>query len=219
MSVSVGIFDIAIERLQKAWHQLQDQSDWENVQALASYGLGYLRITRQIPRAEDERTRCGSSESGAEVAMDESDDEALPVQRTPRSAVYRVIYDIVHSTTYEVPVLYLTFSDSPGKTRPSPDEIYPLLVPNAYRPQIKSVGIMGALSTTEHPIMGVPAYFIHPCRTQEAMAPLLLDRDVKPEHYLMLWLGMIGGSAGLNMPVELAQHMTETSVASHKGGA
>jgi ubiquitin-like-conjugating enzyme ATG10 len=75
---------------------------------------------------------------------------------------------------------------------------------------------MGALSMAEHPISGTPAYFVHPCRTQEVMPPLLLllqnadpnKPDADPRKaicYLMLWFGVIGASVGLSVPISVAR--------------
>lgn len=66
------------------------------------------------------------------------------------------------------------------------------------------MGVMGAMSLTEHPVTGLPAYFVHPCRTQEAMLAVTDGREVSPEKYLVLWLGVIGSSVSLSLPVEVA---------------
>lgn len=129
-----------------------------------------------------------------------------------------MLYDVVHSPSYSVPVLYLMFADTrSGKSipLPSPDEVYNFLVPNGFKAPMLDVGVMGALSMAEHPLTGMPAYFVHPCRTQEVMAPLLEGReDPKsnagdPVEYLMLWLGVIGASVGLNVPVRVAKEFAE----------
>lgn len=82
-------------------------------------------------------------------------------------------------------------------------------MPASYRPQINSIGVVGALSMTEHPISGLPAYFIHPCLTAEAMDSVQEHKCARdPEGYLMLWLGLVGPGVGLEVPVELAEAMT-----------
>lgn len=73
---------------------------------------------------------------------------------------------------------------------------------------------MGALSMSEHPVTGIPAYFVHPCRTQEAMSPLLeyASRDAKPcsgMQYLLLWFGVIGASVGLSVPIGVAKQFAD----------
>lgn len=66
---------------------------------------------------------------------------------------------------------------------------------------------MGALSMTDHPVTGMPAYFVHPCRTAEAMDAVTEHRNVTPDGYLLMWLGMVGPSVGLDVPIELAEAM------------
>lgn len=66
---------------------------------------------------------------------------------------------------------------------------------------------MGALSMTDHPITSTPAYFIHPCRTAEAMEPVTEGPRTTPEMYLLRWIGIIGQSVGLDVPSELAQEI------------
>ncbi|CAK4029568.1 Hypothetical predicted protein [Lecanosticta acicola] len=135
---------------------------------------------------------------------DDDDDEEivrLPLPHTRGSsaaaaAAVVVIYDIIYSPSYQVPVLYIQCPTSNF----SPD----CLVPSAYKRQINSVGVMGALSMTEHPVTGLPVYFVHPCRTQEMMAA---RGQLGPEEYLMVWFGVIGAGVGLNVPVALARSM------------
>lgn len=160
-----------------------------------------------------------------EIPIEDDDDpEALiPPTSIPnhpypsQSQGQRVVYDTIHSPTYQVPVLYLTFVKADSNKSiplPSPDEIYYIIVSESLKAPMRDVGVMGALSMTEHPITGMPAYFVHPCRTQEVMAPLLGVEDLKsntgdPIKYLMLWLGVIGASVGLSVPVRVAKEFAE----------
>lgn len=144
---------------------------------------------------------CTSFEEEAEVE-DEDDGEALTHLSAAKVSGMRICYDIVHSPSYQVPVLYLSF---PSRSLPPPDEVYERLVPAAQRQQVKAIGIMGALSMAEHPVTGLPAYFVHPCHTQEAMATVTGGKTVAPDRYLLLWLGIIGSSVSLSMPVEIFQ--------------
>ena len=126
-----------------------------------------------------------------------------------------VLYDIVHSPSYQVPVLYVTFEQqgSTGrrsKVLPSPTEVYDMLVSSSFKAQVQTVGVMGALSMTDHPVSGTPAYFVHPCRTSEAMDAVIVDSAVQPKEYLMMWLGLVGPSVGLDVPLELAEAMIKS---------
>lgn len=54
-----------------------------------------------------------------------------------------------------------------------------------------------------HPVTDLPAYFIHPCNTAEALAQILNDREVSPLEYLQIWVGLVGPSVGLYFPKNL----------------
>ena len=180
------------------------------------YGTRFLRITRRI--ADDLRAKeatCDSQAVEIEVAIsdDDEDSEALVAPIASQDYTRVVQCDIAYSPTYRVPVLYLTFSEvSTNKSiaLTSPDEVYEILVPEDFKSPMRSVGVMGALSMAEHPVSGIPAYFVHPCRTQEAMSPLL--SNAKPDahsrdgtRYLLLWFGVIGASVGLSVPLDVAK--------------
>lgn len=151
--------------------------------------------------------------------IDEDDPEALavPLERGSEQPTQAVAYDIVHSPSYQVPMLYLTFinlATNKSLPLPSPDEIYKTLVPEDFKGQMREVGVMGALSMAEHPLLGTPAFFVHPCRTQDAMAPLIENAEESSGHqravrYLMLWLGMIGANVGLSVPTSVAQAIAQ----------
>jgi len=50
----------------------------------------------------------------------------------------------------------------------------------------------------------MPCFFVHPCRTAEAMKELIGTRRVSSLQYLQLWTGLVGANVGLNLPKELA---------------
>jgi ubiquitin-like-conjugating enzyme ATG10 len=181
------------------------------------FDIRYLRITRHIlagPLASKDNGDSQTTED--EAAIEDNDPEALvaPVSRHEHMRVVQC--DVAYSPSYQVPVLYLTFAErTTNKPVPllSPDEVYQVLIPNEFKSAMRSVGVMGALSMAEHPITGVPAYFVHPCRTQDVMSPLVQSAETsKPEadplkamNYLMLWLGVIGASVGLSVPIRVAR--------------
>lgn len=79
---------------------------------------------------------------------------------------------------------------------------------------------MGALSMAEHPVSGAPAYFVHPCRTQEVLGALVGDGGEGGRRgdgygtgleYLMRWFGVIGASVGLSVPVGVAMRVAGMS--------
>ena len=139
-------------------------------------------------------------------AADE-DDEAV-VKPTQQAGRTMVMYDVSYSPTYLTPVLYLTIKQPLDRPPMSLDKVYGMLVPALQREQLRSIGPMGSLSMTEHPVTGLPAYFVHPCKTQEAMAAISGGRQLEPLEYLIMWLGIVGPSVGLSLPVELAAAMS-----------
>ncbi|OJJ87239.1 ATG3/ATG10 family protein [Aspergillus glaucus CBS 516.65] len=133
----------------------------------------------------------------------EHDPEAL-IRATEPNASLQVDYDIALSPTYQVPVLYFTlrWTNHKGPVL-GIDAVYQYLVPDEYRKQLKSVGIIGGISFDYHPITGAPMFFVHPCNTADAMRHIAGGQDVTPETYLVIWLGLVGHCVGLHMPSEL----------------
>lgn len=148
-----------------------------------------------------------------EPELQESDPEALlrEPQQGQETERVDVTYEIVHSPTYRVPVLYITLPLR--HPFPSADELYALLVPELYRPSLQNerIGVLGALSATTHPETGRSCFWVHPCLTQEGMEGLGLkgENGVK---YLMGWIGIVGGGVGLDVPVEVAREVVDGTV-------
>ena len=118
-------------------------------------------------------------------------------------AVAAVIYDIVHSPTYQVPVLHIA-----ANCNSSAEELYNLIVSPAYRLSLQSVGTLGALTMVDHPVTGLPVWFVHPCRTAEAIGVLEGGNGaVKEIDYILRFIGLVGGGVGLAVPVEVALAM------------
>lgn len=147
-----------------------------------------------------------------EADAEDDDEELLMLKSTTPSVRWRIMYDIIHSSSYQVPVVYLTVKSPSTGYQASVDDLYRVLVPSSYKSQMSSVGVMGALSMTEHPVTGTPALYVHPCRTQEAMMLLAERRKLEPKAYIMLWLGTVGAGIGLNVPVRLAQELARGNV-------
>ena len=57
----------------------------------------------------------------------------------------------------------------------------------------------------DHPITNSPAFFIHPCQTAAVLESSSTKKGLTSVEYLMLWIGAMGKSVGLNVPISLAQ--------------
>ena len=173
------------------------------------HGLTWLRITRLLPMQPLPPGETRNEE------VEESDNDAEALLRTSVKAIpaSKVLYDIVHSRSYQVPVLYITFQHSRVV---SLNEVYDFLVPQSHQSQLKTVGTMGGLSMAEHPMNGMPAYFVHPCQTAEAVQTVVGAQTLGPLEHILLWLGVIGGSVGLNMPVDMACQTFDSNHSPHE---
>ncbi|KAK0355243.1 hypothetical protein LTR91_021882 [Friedmanniomyces endolithicus] len=188
-------FVAAIIALQRTWIEVDGESEWQD-----PYGPPFLRIARRLDAKVNGLSFSNGGSDPVEAAVAEDDDEEA-LERSP--SVLRpeliVLYDIVYSPSYRVPVVYLTrmSGESAG--------IHDLLTPALYKPQLQSTGPLGALSLKDHPVTGLPAYFVHPCRTAEGMATVGGTSTRAPVEYFSLWLGLVGPGVGLAIPVALAE--------------
>ncbi|QDS72576.1 hypothetical protein FKW77_000907 [Venturia effusa] len=186
-------------------------SGWRNVQCKIVDDECYLRISRAGIAATTKQDIDLPGDTTSEIAdadeiVEEFDEEALPRQAHghERQKEFTIEYDIFLSPSYAVPILYFLVRDGDGQWFTDVEKIYLLLVPEVHRHQMRDVGIMGGLSMANHPITDIPAFFIHPCRTADAMREVAGSRAISSKEYMMLWMGIIGGSVGLNAPSSLA---------------
>lgn len=146
----------------------------------------------------------GSSNDETKVqhvsADSEDDDAAIHHFKDP---VPSVEYNILLSPTYRVPVLYFFLHDLPPGSLSGLDAVHGLIVPEQMRSELQQVGVMGGISMSNHPATDLPAYFIHPCNTADAMRDITRGSLVSPQIYLQIWIGLVGGCVGLYLPSQL----------------
>ncbi|KEQ85052.1 hypothetical protein M438DRAFT_318162 [Aureobasidium pullulans EXF-150] len=151
-----------------------------------------LRITRRLASA------CVADADHQEqletyVEAFEDDDEEAIVKQPQSETIVTVQYDVLLSPSYRVPVVYMTASP------PLPvSHFFDLVVPHHFQDAMRETGVMGALSMTDHPNTGMPAYFVHPCRTADTMCATG-TAGVQIQDYMLVWLGIVGASVGLNV--------------------
>ncbi|KAI4233324.1 MAG: hypothetical protein LQ349_004478 [Xanthoria aureola] len=132
----------------------------------------------------------------------ETYDEAAIHHASASEHLPSVQYDVVHSQSYQVPVLYFHYHDA-AHAHKLLHRVYDALVPKNHAPGLRAVGILGAISMGNHPMTGTPACFIHPCNTAEALRQIIDGRLVSSLEYLQIWFGLVGPSVGLYLPTEL----------------
>ncbi|KAK5705662.1 hypothetical protein LTR17_021486 [Elasticomyces elasticus] len=211
-------FTEGIRAFHRTWIELEKAggSGWRYIRVVEdSYGPPLLRITRLLDQPlsadSDDAAVAGHvdafpGEIASEITADEEDDEAALLRSPPNNSGKQttVVHDIVYSPSYHVPVLYISLLPGTGT------DIHDLLVPTSHKAPLQHAGgPLGALSLTDHPVTGMPAYFVHPCRTGEGMAAITMSSvdggQVNSVEYLMRWLGLVGPSVGLFVPVALAE--------------
>ncbi|ETN38327.1 uncharacterized protein HMPREF1541_06362 [Cyphellophora europaea CBS 101466] len=109
-----------------------------------------------------------------------------------------IIFSIILSKTYSVPVLWFR-----AASMASLDELYEVLVPPHLSDSVRDVGVLGGISQAYHPLTEIPAYFVHPCRTHEALRGVDDGQNLPAEEYLLVWFGIIAAAVGLYVPSKL----------------
>ena len=130
----------------------------------------------------------------------EDDDAATLSNANTQWICYQ--YSVVYSESYQVPVMYFTASWPDGRQL-QVDQVWEQVNPES------APGVIDKLSTltqTEHPLLGMPCYHVHPCNTATLMASVITDdtNSDEPEvkwqtRYLVMWLSLV--SPLVNLPV------------------
>lgn len=114
-----------------------------------------------------------------------------------------VDFSILWSSIYQVPVLWFTLHRIPSGVSTGIEAVYQHLVPEIFHSGLRQIGVIGAISIANHPISDLPAFFVHPCNTAEALQAACQDRRCSEEAYIMIWLGLVGPSVNLYVPSQL----------------
>ncbi|PMD24800.1 autophagy-related protein-like protein Atg10 [Hyaloscypha hepaticicola] len=170
-------------------------------------GTSYIEVLRilQLPEDGDELSLAlaGLGKSGGDIDLVNSTDVDMTEEDGDEPYV---TYEIHLHPTYRMPTLWFMLHDLPmGENSFNVDAVYRYLVPPEYKSRLRAAGVTGGISAAPHPITDVPAFFIHPCQTKEAME----NFDCPIKNYLMIWIGLVGGCVGLSIPPEMARDEEE----------
>ncbi|KJE91530.1 hypothetical protein CAOG_002658 [Capsaspora owczarzaki ATCC 30864] len=115
-------------------------------------------------------------------------------------------YHVVYHKTYTVPVLYFNASTLEGK-RLTVDQVWNDMH-NLHKDSI-DVSRSSFLSQAEHPVLGKPFFFLHPCQTCDMMVALFgprLAAHCSPDQplfdYLLAFLSIVAPIVRLNLPLQ-----------------
>ena len=147
--------------------------------------------------------------AGDTSMLSEDLDDASLEKRT--DTFVQMEYHVIHSVSFQVPILYFNASYSNGQSLVISD-VWELLSPEFVLPESDRWGMV---TQQEHPYLGRPFYHIHPCHTAGAMGRAVLcstGKEGKEEgeggaggNYLVTWLSTFGPVVGLTLPLEYAQ--------------
>ncbi|KIW03373.1 uncharacterized protein PV09_05581 [Verruconis gallopava] len=171
------------------------------------HGVDFVRITRTVERSSDgsadgeEQAADAISDCGG-ACEEDSDNEVAVVPRSQSKdgRSFIVTYDILLSTSYRVPVLHFTVRDMAGGPVTDLASVYADMIPTSFKDQVSGIGVIGAVSMTDHPLTGLPSFFVHPCNTADALRHVGGGRLVSVSEYLFLWMGIIAPAVGLSLP-------------------
>ncbi|XP_072219712.1 ubiquitin-like-conjugating enzyme ATG10 isoform X1 [Leuresthes tenuis] len=205
--------------------QLRDGWSWEAVQGSKE---GYLRKTalRSVPtdwittqKHEGSVLEChcslksqGEDKLVASVDPDflrgdiEDEDDGICTVCEGNSLVLQYEYHILYSCSYSAPVLYFRAFTLGGKSL-TLEEVWSSVHPH-FRLHLQNCPL-NAITQQEHPLLGQPFFFLHPCRTEEFMRPMLqaAQEQCRPVNYVLSWLSVVGPVLGLDVPLKYSTQL------------
>lgn len=115
------------------------------------------------------------------------------IYNTPARLEYRITY----SDAYSVPILMFRGSLKDGEPVPI-SYFWNFLSKNSS----SQSGMLNVLSQIEHRQLGVPYFFIHPCKTKDFMADV---SPSSPTSYISLWLSLMAHCFGISVPMSIGK--------------
>eukprot|EP00521_Asterionellopsis_glacialis_P017665 CAMPEP_0195296006 /NCGR_PEP_ID=MMETSP0707-20130614/18587_1 /TAXON_ID=33640 /ORGANISM="Asterionellopsis glacialis, Strain CCMP134" /LENGTH=243 /DNA_ID=CAMNT_0040357377 /DNA_START=23 /DNA_END=751 /DNA_ORIENTATION=+ len=115
-------------------------------------------------------------------------------------------FSVVYSDTWRVPVLYFTVQKLNDGSPCLRTEVLHSLQIHGKHKEVQVVGdTWDFVSSEEHPITGIPSFFLHPCQTSERLELLLHSGKAASEQgktsspFLLSWMSMIFPAVGIYM--------------------
>ncbi|KAF8165420.1 hypothetical protein B0H34DRAFT_238202 [Crassisporium funariophilum] len=171
-------------------------------------GYGFLtRTTNHVKKEaavidDDETLLVGEG-------VDEVEDLASALPARPALTVHEYI---VYSAAFNVPAFYFTVHDSNGSFVPLVDvvesSLFKFSPPDGSETTAFAITPPSApfplLSQGEHPTLGCPCWYLHPCETEKAVAEFISEvelpdwnEETRLVRWLDLWLMIVGSVLNL----------------------
>ncbi|CAK4067911.1 unnamed protein product [Aphanomyces euteiches] len=169
-------------------------------------GYGFLASRNNIRRYQPQPFEDSSAAADDEDVIDDVDPGLLEQPMDPCMFSYE--FHIVYSPIYRLPVLFLQGSHLDGTP----------LTTSQVQAHLSQQFIDGTkfVSQDEHPVLGVPFYFVHPCETSACLSLLLENQAIPcPLQVLLSWMSLLAPWSAI--PVHLPQPPSDIETASIAG--
>ncbi|KAJ2161134.1 hypothetical protein GGF46_001724 [Coemansia sp. RSA 552] len=198
-------FEHCIERFRAQYTTANSRLDIGT--ASGSFGRQYLTIGQTLAQA-------ACAERSIDIDIDEvggslEDPDPLEQHRQRDGHSFRaqglvVEYHVVFSRSWRVPVVYVRVLNEAQETVLDVGRVYDLLVGGdpVMREAMQSVEFGGALGIQDHPELGTPYLYLHPCHTATLLRAVAAAPDVEIDsrNYLSAFLSLVGPAVGLTLP-------------------
>jgi len=121
-----------------------------------------------------------------------------------------LVYDVIYSDSYSVPVLYFTAHHVDGQMVPYKhiSNIFSSLHCHAMMNQF-----WNCVTQAGHPVSHTPTYMLHPCKTSAMMSSVTSNAaNIQDSFYLLQWLSTTGSMVNLDIPVDYLKLLSNHSL-------
>ncbi|KDQ64847.1 hypothetical protein JAAARDRAFT_28493 [Jaapia argillacea MUCL 33604] len=141
-------------------------------------GLGFLTRQTSLHR-KSEASPADPDDDLEDLTVEINEDPAIMNASTNKSLACTQY--VVYSPTFQVPAFYFTVHDEHGSPLPLADLVQTSLFRSGALPldELTSFGLSSPTSTFpllsqgDHPTLGTPAWFFHPCETSRAVGEVM----------------------------------------------
>ncbi|KAI7886676.1 hypothetical protein K492DRAFT_203197 [Lichtheimia hyalospora FSU 10163] len=195
-----SVFHKAITHFHHHVENCNQESNWDIV---TDKRTGYQYLIRKMLHPLPE------SWTPPSVMMDELEQEQDAAVAAFTKQVYITLeHHIVYSPTFQAPVLYFNAYDPDGSSL-SLDQVYDWVISAVSGANVRlptTLSPQGGITQDEHPILGLPFYYIHPCNTHSVMKQF--EPHVNTMNYIKIWLSFFGPTVGCNLSSQLFLDMS-----------